>query len=478
MRKIGLALIMITFLVGCSPVPTAVPGPGADQTLPVATNSSPPNLERVPPSEPEPPMAPPRALLADPAVRTVADGLEVTGLENGWVLSWSPSGRRAVMLGKSGAYLLDTEGPSISRLDLEPWGIPVFWSESELFWEHGGRLQVRSLADGTDRLLHDFGAPVIHFLRPGDARYVANREKGVVQQGYRFGTIVAGALGGQTETTLIETGHLVGRMRNGQVLAAEGYRDGPLWAITNTGEKRLLSKEAACFVQLSPDGGRALWFTRSPQTSSWLDLFKSAVAYADGPYDPPLADLWIWAGSGDPVRIPLGGTFSARARFSPDGESIALALNGAFDETVPPGTVTADRPGRLAVVNGNEIQPLATFDGPVGLGIWLGGDGFWYSPPAREKTGAQAPIMRISLAGEQTQFSGGIWYEADARDGRSLIVNWKGDLTTVHWSDSAQEARIRFDPNEHAGSPLYVPSTAPYLPFVSGDKVVCLRVTD
>lgn len=379
----------------------------------------------------------------------------------------------AVVLAKSGAYLLDKAEPSIVRLDLAPWGTPVFWTESELFWEKKGCLQVRDLTNGTDRLLHDFGAPGAHFLRLGDTRYVFNREKGVVTQGYHFGTIVAGQLGSPQETALIDTGHLIGRMTNGQVLAVEGYRGGPLWVVTDTGQKRLLSKEDAYFVQLSPDGNRALWLTRGPQKSAWLDLFKPAAAHADPPYDPPLADLWTWNGSDDPVRIPLGGTFSARAKFSPDGRYIALALNGAFSETE-----TADQPGRLAVVVGNEMRPLATFDGRVGLGIWLGGDGFSYSPPSRDRAGGQAPIMRIDLTGKQTQFSGGVWYETVTHDGKRLIIDWKGDFASVHWSDSAHEARINVNPNEQPGSVLYVPSSAPYLPFVMGEKVLLKRLTD
>jgi len=460
--------MLIAIMTGCSrgAGPEPAPPPREAERAPAP-----------PPREAEPAPAPPRVTapptLPDPGVRSLAGDLEVQPIAGTRAVSWSPSGRRAVMLAKPGAYLLETAAPSLTRLDFAPREAPVFWSESELLWEQAGRLQVRDLTTSADRLLHDFGAPVIHFLRPGDTHYVVNREKGLVQQGYRFGTIVAGQLGGQDETVLIDMGHLIGRMAAGEVLAVEGYRGGPLWALTDKGEKRLLSQENAYFVQLSPDGRQALWLTRSPEKSSWLELLKPAVAHADPPYDPPLTDLWTWDGSGDPVRIPLGGPHSARANFSPDGRLIALALNGVLTDAQP----VVDQPGSVAVVTGTEIQTLATFDGRVGLGIWLGSDGFRYSPPIREKTGAQAPITRMSLTGE-TEYSHGIWYEAGTRDGRSLILNWMGDLTTVRWSDSAREARIDFDPNDHVGHPLYVPPSAPYLPFVSGDRVTFKRLVD
>lgn len=480
MRRSALALTMIMALAGCTSSPAGPTDNGTNMPSPPPTHST--------PSSPEPPLREPSSppTVADSAdapsaevgVHAVEDGLKLTGLENAGSFVWSPSGRTAVVKAKSGWYLLNTEGPSLERLPaFDPLGAPVFWSESDLLWMEGGRLlRLRNLATGDDRLLHDFGTQVVHFLRPEETRYVVNRARGLVQQGYRFGTIVTGELGGQDETVLLKTGHLIGRMASGPVLAVEGYRGGPLWALASTGEKRLLSEEDAYFVQVSPDGRRALWLTGSPRESSWWDLFKPAVAYADPPYDPPLTDLWTWNGVDDPVRIALGGTFSARAAFSPDGTYIALALNENLmtDSFNPP---TDDKPGHLAVVEGREIRRLVTFAGRVSLGIWLGSDGFQFSPPAG-KTGAQAPIFRIDLTGEQTIFSGGIWYWAGNREGRALIVNWQGDVTTVHWSDSTREARIEFDPNEHLGDPWYVPSSSPYLPFVRGERVALRRLLE
>jgi hypothetical protein len=464
-------LVAVLVLVGCTPQAGRSPVPASDRPAP--TVASPVSQETPPVSAtPKPPQAPLPTPSAELGARFAGEDLELTGLGDVRSITWSPSGRTAVVAAHAGWYLLDTEEPSLKPLPaFKPMETPAFWSESDLLWLNEGRLQLRNLTTGEDRLLHDFGAPVIHFVRPDDTRYIANREQGRVQQGYRFGTIVAGALGGQDETVLLETGHLIGRMAGGQVLAVEGPRAGPVWALTPTGEKRLLSEATAYFVQVSPDGSQALWLTGSPEKSTWLDLFRPATAYADPPYDPPLADLWTWNGNGDPVRVPLGGVFSARAQFSPDGSYIALALNEDVMTEVPPDPAAAAKPGNLAVVIGNEIRPLATFEGRVGLGMWLGSDGFQFAPPA-EKTGGQAPIFRIDLTGVQAQFSGGIWYQAGNPDERSLIVNWKGDVTTVHWSDSAREARVDFDPNQHLGHPVYVPPSAPYLPFVSGERVV------
>lgn len=449
MRRTALLLaVILAVLTGCAGQP---PAPAPPPAPPVP-----------PPSQPPPPRTQQGPAPVQPEVRTVEEDLELTGLEETRSVTWSPSGRRAVVLAKSGAYLLDTEGPSLEPLaGFAPLHRPIFWAETDLLWMKEGRLLLRDLGTGEDRLLHDFRGLVIHFLRPSDTHYVVNREQGVVQQGYRFGTIVAGELGKEGERVLIETGHLIGRMKNGLVLAVEGYRQGPLWAISPTGEKRLLSEAPAYFVQLSPDGERALWLTGSPPRASWLDLFGPAVAHADGPYDPPLTDLWTWDGAGDPVRIPLGGTFSARAAFSPDGKRIALALNEPFREFI--GPEMPKRPGRLAVVEAGAIRPLATFEDWVGLGMWLGNDGFRFMPPM-EKTGAQAPIMRIDLKGEQTTFSS-FWLQAGIPEGENLILDWKGDLSTVYWKGAAAPARVRYSPNDHLGHPIYVGPSAPYLPF-------------
>jgi hypothetical protein len=478
MRRTALLLaVILAVLAGCAgqpPAPAPQP-PAAEPSPPPAPQ--PRAAEPSPSSPPAPPVPPPSQPLhprtqqgpapVQPEVRTVLDDLEVTGLEETRSVTWSPSGRRAIVLAKSGAYLLDTEGPSLEPLTgFAPLERPAFWAETELLWMKEGKLLLRDLTTGEDRPLHDFGAHVIHFLRPSDTHYVVNRDQGIVQQGYRFGTIVAGELGKEGERVLIETGHLIGRMKNGLVLAVEGYRQGPLWAILPTGEKRLLSEAPAYFVQLSPGGERALWLTGSPPKASWLDLFGPAVAHADGPYDPPLTDLWTWDGAGDPVRIPLGGTFSARAEFSPDGKRIALALNESF---IGPEMWTG--PGRLAVVEAGTIRPLATFEGWVGLGMWLGSDGFQFSPPAREKTGAQAPIMRIDLKGEQTTFSTW-WDQANTPEGERLIVDLHGNPSTVYWRGAAAPARVRYSPS--LGYLVYVGPSAPYLP-ISGEGRLWLK---
>lgn len=140
------------------------------------------------------------------------------------------------------------------------------------------------------------------------------------------------------------------------------------------------------------------------------------------------------------------------------------------------------KPGRLTVVEGGELRSIGTFDGWVGLGMWLGSDGFQFMPPAMEKTGAQAPIMRIDLDGKQEQFSGGLWYRAGMWDQagtlgfKYLVLNWKGDVTTAHWHDSAQVAWVNFNPNHHLGNLLYMPPSAPYLPFSGSDRLWLKRL--
>lgn len=464
MRRIAVLLTIMILVAGCTgSAPAPEPAPAPPPAPAPAPEPEPAPAPKPTPGKPNKPKPQQPAPAAEPGVRSEGEDLVLTGMEGTRAITWSPSGRRAVVQAKAGAYLLDTAGPTLTPLaGFNPQDPPAWWSETELLWQREGRLQVRDLTSGEDRLLHDFGAHVIHFIRPDDDHYVANRNQGRVMPGYRFGAIVAGTLGGQDEQVLIETGHLIGRLATGQVLAVEGLRGGPLWAITPTGEKRLLSESPAFFAQLSPDRQRALWLTGSPPASSWLDLFRPAVAHADGPYDPPLTDLWTWSGTGDPVRISLGGTFSARAEFSPDGSRIALALNEGFI-----GPDMERKPGRLAVVEQGALHPITTFDDRVGLGIWLGSDGFQFMPPNREKTGAQAPIMRIDLAGQQSKVSGGLWKMAITPEGDLFLLNWMGDLTTIHWRSAAEVARVDYNPNDRLGYPLYAPPSAPYLPFVS-----------
>ncbi|HEY8347388.1 MAG TPA: hypothetical protein VIL07_08990 [Symbiobacteriaceae bacterium] len=456
-RLVVLVLIAVMVLPGCN---SAAPIPSPSQS---GTDL---------PTQSEVPEVPPWL-----GVKQVGDDLELTGLTAVWSIIWSPSGKTALIESKSGWFVLNTEEPSLKPIEsLDAYEPPVFWSETEVLWMQGGNLKLRNLTTGEDRLLHWFGLdyPVIHYLRPEDTYYVINRWQSTTTQGHRVGTIVSGKLGGSDEAVLIDRGYLVGRMATGQVLAVEGLQGGPLWALSPQGEKRLLSKEDAHFVTLSPDGKRALWFTGSPRQSSWLDLFKPAIAYADAPYDPPLTDLWIWDGRDDPVRIPLGGTFSVQAKFSPDGTYIALALNEEiWSET--PDPQAPPKPGQLAVVADGEIRPLATFQGRVHLGQWLGNDRFQFMPPA-DKTGAQPPIFSIDLSGEQTQLPGP-WYQAQSRDGRELLVIWNGgNEAAVFWSDASRPARVRFHLNERLGDVLYAPPHAPYLPFVSAERVVLRRL--
>lgn len=494
-RVMGAALILVLILSGCSraaepqesqPEPHAG-APAVPATGVAGGEAEPPGARPGPAAQPESAEAP--AVPPGPAVTAEGEEVVVTGLDRPSPQAWSPSGRRVLIASGPFTYLLDLAKPSLEVLsDFDPsFERPVFWSETQVFWmDAHGRALLRNLETGEDRLIHDFGGPVIHYIQPGDTQYIANREKGVVMQGYRFGTIVAGELGGAEERVLIETGHLIGRMASGQVLAVEGMRGGPLWALSPTGEKRLLSQDDAYFVQISPDGRRALWFTHSPEPAAeqarrqplalLKDLLRPRVAYADPPYDPPLTDLWTWDGTGDPVRIPLGGTYSARARFSPDGQRIALALNEEIWTELAPGEERQPRPGHVAVVEGEEIRVLATFEGRVGIGMWLGEDGFRFTPPM-EKTGAQLPVLRMDLSGQQSEI-GGLWYHAglhpDPDRGPSMLVIWSGDASTVYWSDSARVAQVHFDVNRH-GQPLYAPPWAPYLPTGDSDALRFLR---
>lgn len=458
---LALALVANLAFSGCS----SAPQPPTPQPAESEGRTS-----QTPSSQPANSPAPPPWL----GVKAVGDDLELTGLTGVSAITWSPSGRRALVASDPGWFLLDTEGPSIEPIPpLENLAVPpAFWSENEVLWMKGGRLQLRNLATGEDRLLHDFGAQAIHWLRPGDTHYVVIREPTINQQEYRFGAIVSGELGGSGETVVIKTGHVIGRMASGDLLAVEGQRGGPLWAISPTGEKRLLSQQDAYFVRLSPDGTRALWFTGEPREASWLGLFKPATAYADAPFDPPLTDLWTWDGAADPVRIPLGGTYSVQALFSPDGTHIVLALNeGILSEN----SAALDKPGHLAVVTGARIRTLATFEGRVGLGMWLGTEAFKYTPPM-EKTGAQPPIFRIDLTGK-TEALPGLWQMAYSAGDTGLLLLRDETEAVLYWSDSAQPARTRLALRENPGQPLYVPPGAPYLPFVRSDRVLLKRLS-
>lgn len=483
MRLFVSALVMV-FLVGCSggqpgaPVPQPAPPVVESPLVPPATPESPPvESPAMPPAPPE-----------SPSVQALGSDLAVTGLERPWLRAWSPSGRRALLTGSPDrAFLLDTEAAGVSPLaGMAGLYSAEFWSERELLWmDRQGRLSVRDLQSGGDRLLHEFGSPVLGWFRPGDTHFVANRVKGMVQQGYQFGAIVAGQLGATGETELIESGHLIGRMVDGQVLAVEGHRGGPLWAFAPTGERRLLSRTPAYFVQLSPDGRRALWLT-GPEAgaaglaglsgsgaravgptgpgpgATLLDWLRPAVAHADPPYLPRLSDLWLWdGGPGEPQRIPLGGTFSAQAESSPDGLRVALALNPPFDEVPRPAT----GPGTLAVIEEGRLRPLATSAELVSIGMWLGPDGFQFGRASAEKTGAQAPIMRIDLAGQETQFSQAIWWPVGRPGGEQLLLDWRGEDSVVCWRGEARPARVAFGPNDQVGEPQYVPPQALYMAF-------------
>jgi len=361
------------------------------------------------------------AALPGPAATAVGEDVLVTGLDRPWAGAWSPSGRRVVLCSGRLTYLLDLAEPSLERIpSVGPWE-PVFWSETELFWmDENGRVLLRNLETGDDRLIHDL-------------------------------------------QVLIETGHLIGRMASGQVLAVEGRREGPLWALTPTGEKRLVSRDDAHFVQLSPDGGRALWFTGGPEPA----------------YDPPLTDLWTWDGAGDPVRIPLGGAYSAWAQFSPDGQRIALALNEEIRTELAPGEERQPRPGHLAVVEGGRIRVPATFEGRVGIDMWLGNDSFRFTRPS-ENTGAQPPIPRMDLSGGQSVVDG-LWYHPQIYPaphhpdrGPNMLVIWRDDVATVYWSDSERVAQVSLNGDVH-GQPLYAPPWAAYRPVGDSDSLRFLR---
>ncbi len=180
----------------------------------------------------------------------------MTGLDQPWAGAWSPSGRRVLLRSGRLIYLLDLAEPSLERIPgVGPWE-PVLWSEMELLWmDEDGRVLLRNLETGEDWPIHDFGGPVSHYIRPGDTHYVVNRERGAVTPGYHFGTIVAGELGGDDEQVLIETGHLIGRMASGQVLAVEGLRG------------RALSP---CPTRLTIGPGPVLAWPRSRQAPVWF----------------------------------------------------------------------------------------------------------------------------------------------------------------------------------------------------------------
>lgn len=359
---------------------------------------------------------------------------------------------------------------------------PVFWSESKVLWMKDGRLQERNLDTGENRGLHDFDTQAMYWLDDTGMYYVAIREPDMNEQGYRTGAIVTGMLGSDSERVLIDTGYVVGRMATGWLLAVEGQQGGKLWAISPSGKKELISRQDVYFVELSPDGWQALWFTGSPQRTSWLPLFRPATAFADAPFDPALTTLWLWDGIDDPVRIPLGGTCSARAEFSPDGSCVALALNEEIWSEIPAET---DKPGHLAVAADTGIRTLATFDGRVSLGMWLGTEAFQYVPP-QEKTGGKAPIYRIDLTGaiealpdyELVPDYGLLpdyWRLTDPAGGLLLLLRRENGMD-LYWSNASQPAHITVEVGENLGYPLYVSPGAPYLPFVRSDRVLLKRI--
>lgn len=394
--------------------------------------------------------------------------LEFVGVENASSVVWSPSGHRAVVQSDTGGYLLDVAARSLTALPaFTPAQSPTFWSESEVVWLQDGRLQLRDLVSGQTRMLNDFGESVTHFLRPGDTHYVVTRPNRAVEQGHPFGKIVAGALNSKDETVVIDTGYLVGRMADGNLLAVEGpHPRGPLWSISSSGEKQLVSQTPVSFVQIAPDGLHALWLTGDSGK-------PPAQQDADYAFDPPLTDLWTWDRTHPPVRVPLGGAFSARAGFAPDGSRIALALNQGFANTD-----TTGKPGTLAVAEGGKVRHLATFAGRVRRGMWFGSTAFQFNDPNRDVTGGSSPITLLNRTGKQEDVSAGQWYYAqrdqlipDTVAWAQLIMHWRDDGTTVQWADSDQTAHINFNPNDHLGNLLYVPPKAPYLPIAGPDRL-------
>lgn len=445
MRRGLLVLLVLGVVVGCAaPAPIQVPSP-----VPAPEEKAPAHAE-APPSE---------AVQATPAVRRTGQELEVTGIGRATDVTWSPSGRRAVIQAGRGAYLLEVDSLTVRPL-AGLSGAVSFWSEDEVLWQGEGSLQLRDLVSDQDRLLHQFGAPVIHRLRPEDTHYVALRSADPFLQGYGLGQVVAGRLGTQEERILLPSGYLVGRLRTGQLLAVAGENEsGPLWAISPEGELHPLSEGAAHFVQISPGGDRALWLTDREERPVNRDQF----------YDPPLTDLWVWDGHGAPHRTPLGGSLSVQAAFSPDGSRIALALNEGF--------VTSDdaRPGKLAAWEKGEIRPLAPFEGKVGLGIWLE-DGFTFTPPGWETTGALMPLYRVDLSGQQGLVKGfrqsvSRWDQTGVGPAtwRSLIMIWPEREPSVYWRDSQRVLQVEADPLD---SPLYARPTDPYLPFALDDQLL------
>jgi len=149
-------------------------------------------------------------------------------------------------------------------------------------------------------------------------------------------------------------------------------------------------------------------------------------------------------------------------------------LNEEIWTELAPGEERLPLPGHVAVVEGEEIRVLATFDGRVGIGMWLGADGFRFQPPV-EKTGAQAPVLRMDLNGQQSEMHG-LWYHSGPHGGPNMLVLWSGDVSTVYWSDSARVVQVSFDVNRH-GDPLYVPPSALYLPVRSPGSLCLLRLT-
>lgn len=338
MRQGLLAFLVLALVAGCS-APAPVQAPAPDEEAPAIAEGPAPGVV---PAPPEP---------AGPAVHRNGQELVVTGIGRATATTWSPSGRRAVIQAGGGAYLLEDDPLTVRLLPgFTTKEAVAFWSEEEVLWQGEGSLKLRDLVSGQDRLQHSFGASVIHLVRPGDSHYVALRPTESISLGYQMGEVVTGRIGGQEERTLIASGYVVGRLRTGKFLAVASEKEGgPLWAISPAGEMEPLSVGAAHFVQLSPGGEWALWLTDAEERAVDPEQF----------YDPPLTDLWVSDGLEAPRRIPLGGSYSVRAAFSPDGRRIALALNEGF--------LTAQdvRPGQLAVWEGGS-DPVP---GPVrGLG--------------------------------------------------------------------------------------------------------------
>lgn len=480
----GMAFLLVTLislgLLGCGTrEPDATGAAPSNSTGDLAKPDQTPAQPDQAPATPDTAPPPPPRTAPPPGVSRSGEDLEIT-LPKITNLIWSPSGRLAVVQTDTRNYLLEAEKPGLDPLPLDSGAIS-FWSETELLWTPRGPrgdLNLRDLTTGRDRLLHHSETPLLHLLKPGEQHLIYLLSTGAAQQG-PFGKIYWTRLGEPGSTLLLENARFAGRMADGRIIATEAPAGGgPLWVLHPDGKKAQLSKETAHFPAVSPDGKRLLWFTgpAPQQKSSWLEWLKPAVAHASGPYDPPLTDLWVWEGSGEPKRFALGCTCSAHALFSPDSRRIALSINETFmEDGVGPKQDQVPKPGKIALVENGTMRDLAQYPDRTTVGIWLGNDGVQIRPVIREKTGGMPPLLRLTLDGKVADQAGMWFLHQDPWNGVQVSRWLAGDRWEIHW-ESGLTAALRIADNEHPTRGRSLQPGDPYAALIWEDRTILRKV--